>query len=69
MHEGAPKDDPGVEGGVTTTVAGPPILSLAGAGRDYFFKIDGAAHKVTDACAEYVKVLKKLVAQFKTDHS
>jgi hypothetical protein len=57
------------EGGATATVTGPPgVFPLAGAGRDYFFEIDGVEHKVTDACAEYIKVLKKMVGQFKADH-
>jgi hypothetical protein len=57
------------EGGATATVAGPPgSFALASAGRDFFFEIDGVEHKVTDACAEYLKVLKKMVEQFKADH-
>jgi hypothetical protein len=58
------------EGGATVTVTGPPgVFPLAALQRDHFFLIDGAPHKVTDACAEYVKVLKKLVAAFKADHA
>jgi hypothetical protein len=59
------------EGGSTTTVTGPPGAFALGGGskHDYFFKIDGVAHKATDACAEYVKVLKRMVGEFKAAHS
>jgi hypothetical protein len=61
----AEKDKPG--GGPTTTVTGPPGTFDLRSRRDYFIKIDGVEHKVTGACAEYLGVLKKMVAQFKTD--
>ena len=68
---GSKEDEKKQEGESTTTVIGPPgIFPLAGGGkRDYFFKIDGVAHGVTDACAEYVKVLKRMVVEFKAAHS
>jgi len=57
------------EGGAKATVTGPPgSYPLAAAEREYVFEIDGVPHKVTDACAEYIKVLKKMVAQFNADH-
>jgi hypothetical protein len=33
----------------------------------YFFTIDGAERKVTDACADYLALLGRAVGQFKTD--
>jgi hypothetical protein len=34
----------------------------------YFFTIDGAERKATEACAECLDSLKQMVAQFKADH-
>jgi hypothetical protein len=79
VHEGGARDEKEAslalaktqhqEGGATVTVTGPPgSLQLPGTKRDYLFKIDGVDHKVTDACAEYIKVLKRMAAQFQADH-
>jgi hypothetical protein len=35
----------------------------------YFFTIDRAERKATEACADYLASLKRMVAQFKADHS
>jgi hypothetical protein len=35
----------------------------------YFFTIEGRKRKATEACADYLAVLKRMVAQFKADHS
>jgi hypothetical protein len=34
----------------------------------YFFTIDGAERKATEACADCLATLKKMVAQFRADH-
>jgi hypothetical protein len=34
----------------------------------YFFTVDGAERKATEACADYLASLKRMVAQFKADH-
>jgi hypothetical protein len=73
VREGGPKDEepPATElpAAVTKTVTGPPgVFPLAAATkRPYVFEIDGADHKVTEVCAEYVKALKKIVDRFKAD--
>ena len=77
IHEsGAKRDDTEAgaranQEGSTVTVTGPPgtFQLVAGSKRDYFFKIDGVEHKVTDTCAEYLKVLKRMVAEFKAAHA
>jgi hypothetical protein len=71
LESGSPREakEPIADQPATTTVTGPPgVFSLAAAKRDYLIKIDGIPHKVTDACAEYLGVLKKMVAAFKADH-
>jgi hypothetical protein len=35
----------------------------------YFFRIEGTERKATDVCAEYLALLKRMVTQFKADHS
>jgi hypothetical protein len=34
----------------------------------YFFTIEGTERKATDACAEYLALLRRMVEQFKADH-
>jgi hypothetical protein len=34
----------------------------------YYFTIDGIERKATEACAEYLRLLEKMVAKFKSDH-
>ena len=61
----------------TITVSG-PLLPLGGPQENppaafitkpaYFFTIDGAERKATDACGEYLTLLERMVAKFKADH-
>jgi hypothetical protein len=58
----------------TVTVSGIPV-ALGGPQEKpfitkpaYFFTIDGAERKATEACGEYLTLLERMVAKFKADH-
>jgi hypothetical protein len=61
-------------GTVTTGGSGTLIASgLPGMGAiihkpAYYFTISGAERKATEACAEYLALLERMVAQFEADH-
>jgi hypothetical protein len=51
------------------TISGPPGMQPAvGYRPTYSFTIDGADRKVTEACAEHLTLLRRMVAQFEADH-
>jgi hypothetical protein len=53
----------------TVEVFGPPGMPPAEIYKPaYTFTIDGTERKATEACAEYVALLERMVAQFKADH-
>jgi hypothetical protein len=56
-----------IDGG-TIFIRGPPGMEPAVAYRPtYSFTIGGAERNVTEACAEYLALLQRLVAQFRAD--
>lgn len=57
--------------GGTTDVAGAPDVSPLGAipVPAYYFTIDGVERKATEACGEYLELLRQMVAKFKADHA
>jgi|GEM_PF-787304 hypothetical protein len=57
--------------GGRTEVLGPPGMARAATLYlpEYYFVIDGAQRKVTDVAQEYVGVLKRLLADFRADHT
>lgn len=53
----------------TSEVFGPPGMPPAIIYKPgYFFAIDGVERKATEACAEYLAVLERMLAKFKADH-
>ncbi len=57
-----------VDGGVME-IAGPPGVTLAVISKPkYGFTIDGAERNVTEACASYLTLLRRMVLQFEADH-
>jgi hypothetical protein len=57
--------------GGTMYVAGPsdifPLATIPAPA--YYFTIDGAERKATEACGEYLGLLRQMVAKFKADHA
>jgi len=49
-------------------VFGPPGTSVVIQTNVYNFTIDGAERKATEACAAYLTLLQRMVAQFEADH-
>jgi hypothetical protein len=57
-----------VDGGIVT-ISGPPGMEPSVAYRPtYSFTIDRAERKVTEACAAYLALLQRMVAQCEADH-
>ena len=58
----------------TVTVSGPPPVLGAGPQEAfiiksaYYFTMDGVDRKATEACAEYLALLERMVAEFKAAH-
>ena len=53
----------------TSEVIGPPGMRPAYYLKPaYNFTIDGVERKATDACAEYLTLLERMLAEFKADH-
>ncbi len=53
----------------THYVSGPPGMPSASIFKPaYFFAIDGVERKATEACAEYLTLLERMLAKFKADH-
>jgi hypothetical protein len=51
------------------TVFGPPDMPRAVIRKPaYYFTIAGADERATEICEEYLKLLKRMVAEFKADH-
>lgn len=56
-------------GGGMISISGPPTMPPAVLYRPtYSFTIDGANCKATEACREYLALLRRMVSQFETDH-
>lgn len=59
----------------TVTVSGPPeTLGFGPQGAyvvkpTYYFTIDGVERRVTEACGEHLRLLERMLAEFKSDHS
>jgi hypothetical protein len=57
-----------VDGGMIT-ISGPPGMPPAVVDKRTFnFTIDGAVRKATEACADYLALLQRMVARFEADH-
>ncbi len=53
----------------THYVSGPPGMPSASIFKPaYLFAIDGVERKATEACAEYLTLLERMLAKFKADH-
>jgi hypothetical protein len=53
----------------TLEVMGSPLAGPATINKPtYYFTIDGNEQKATEACAEYLELLERMVAKFKADH-